>query len=64
MSNNEKKNNHKWVDVYRVCEMLSMDKSTIYNLTRRKKIPHAKIGKYLRFREDRIIEWAEKQNVC
>jgi len=40
-----------------VAALLKVPKSWIYERTRRKKIPHIKLGKYLRFQADVLARW-------
>lgn len=47
-----------------LCDQLKMKKSTLYQMTCAKKIPHLKIGGFLRFDQDQIDEWLEKQSVA
>lgn len=54
--------------VQEICELLKVPKSYVYWLTHSKRIPHFKINGHLRFRQSRIEEWLESQevrsNVC
>ena len=40
-----------------VAALLKVPKSWIYERTRRKAIPHIKLGKYLRFQADVLARW-------
>lgn len=40
-----------------VCKKLQIAKPTLYQLTRLKQIPHAKVGRRLRFDEGAIDKW-------
>lgn len=40
-----------------VAEMLRVDKSWVYAATRSGRIPHIRLGRYVRFNEDAVIEW-------
>jgi len=40
-----------------VCEILGIEKSTLYSWTRRELIPHVKVNGLLRFREAEIAKW-------
>ena len=40
-----------------VCKKLQIPMSTLYLLTRKKRIPHAKVGRRLRFEESTIDKW-------
>ena len=44
-----------------VCKKLQISKDALYQLTCRKKIPCAKVGKRLRFDECSIEEWFQKK---
>ncbi|MCD4717443.1 MAG: helix-turn-helix domain-containing protein [Desulfobacterales bacterium] len=44
-----------------VCKKLQIPKSTLYKLTRTKQIPHAKVGKGLRFNEGVLDEWFSRK---
>jgi len=47
-----------------VADLLSVRKSTIYQWTHQDYIPHIKLGKFVRFNEDNILQWVEdKSNV-
>jgi excisionase family DNA binding protein len=39
----------------------NVPKSWFYSRTRTGQIPHYKIGKYVRFDEDEVMEWIKKQ---
>jgi excisionase family DNA binding protein len=45
-----------------VADLLGVKKSTIYQWTRQGFIPHVKLGRCLRFREARVLEWVEKRS--
>ena len=53
---------NKLLDVDEIAELLGVPKSWIYDRTRRGKIPHRKLGKYLRFDPEAIQKWLEEQN--
>jgi len=40
-----------------VADMLRVDKSWVYAATRSNRIPHIRLGRYVRFSESSIIEW-------
>lgn len=40
-----------------VCEILGIERSTLYSWTRRELIPHVKINGLLRFREEEMTKW-------
>jgi len=47
--------------------MLQVPVSWVYERTRphaAKRLPHLKIGKYLRFAESAVLEWIEQQQVA
>lgn len=39
----------------------NVPKSWFYSRTRSNEIPHYKIGKYVRFDEDEVMEWIKQQ---
>jgi len=45
-----------------VAEYLQVKSSTIYQWTHMEFIPHVKVGKFVRFRLDRIDTWLEKRS--
>jgi len=45
-----------------VADLLSVRKSTIYQWTHQGFIPHVKLGKIVRFKEDKVMEWVEKKS--
>ena len=47
------------VDVGKVAEVLGVPKSWIYERTRKGTIPMHRIGKYVRFNLDDVLEWAK-----
>ena len=49
--------------VQEVCGLLKVPKSYIYSLTHQKRIPYLKIGGHLRFRQQDIDAWLEKQEI-
>ncbi|MDB9822856.1 helix-turn-helix domain-containing protein [Deltaproteobacteria bacterium] len=46
-----------------VCEKLQITKPSLYKLVHLKKIPHAKVGKRLRFAEEKIEKWIDEKTV-
>ncbi|MBI4591455.1 MAG: helix-turn-helix domain-containing protein [Candidatus Rokubacteria bacterium] len=46
-----------------VAQLLKVPKSWIYERTRRKLIPHVKLGKYLRFPRSALSRWVHGQDV-
>lgn len=50
------------IDVAEAAELLGVPVSWIRSAARADEIPHIRIGRYLRFRRDRLVEWyAEKE---
>jgi excisionase family DNA binding protein len=49
----------KLLNIEELAENLGLDESWIYTKTRTKEIPHIKLGKYLRFSENSILEWLD-----
>lgn len=47
----------KMLDPEQVSEMLKVKVSTIYQWTHQRFIPHVKIGRFVRFKEDEIEKW-------
>jgi len=43
-------------------DVLGVQKSTIYQWTHQGYIPHVKLGKLVRFREKKVMEWVEKRS--
>ncbi len=55
--------NNELLTVTDVAELLNVPKSWVYDRARvagRERIPHVKLGKYLRFDETAIREWLRK----
>ena len=46
-----------WLTIEDVCQLLRVPKWWVYQRTRTRRIPHYKLGKYLRFRLDEINAW-------
>ena len=44
-----------------VADLLSVRKSNIYQWTHQGYIPHVKLGKFVRFNEDKVMEWVERK---
>jgi excisionase family DNA binding protein len=44
-----------------VCEILGIEKSTLYSWTRRGLIPHLKVNGLLRFREIEMTRWLKSR---
>ena len=52
----------KMLNPEQVSDMLKIKVSTIYQWTHQRFIPHIKVGRFVRFREDEIERWlAENQ---
>jgi excisionase family DNA binding protein len=49
----------KLLNIAQLAERLEVEKSWIYTMTRRKKIPHRKLGKYVRFDAAEIQNWID-----
>lgn len=49
--------NDRLLTAQEVAELLQVDKSWVYAATRANQMPHVRLGRYVRFREDAIIEW-------
>jgi excisionase family DNA binding protein len=48
------------VDTRELCGLLSVKPSTIYKWVHEGRIPHYKLGKCVRFREDEVWDWVKK----
>lgn len=51
----------RYLSVEECSELLGVPKSWLYERTRRKKIPHLKLGKYIRFNMEELTTWLEDQ---
>ena len=49
------------IGITEMAEKLSVPCSWLYQRTRTGKIPHFKIGKYVRFDMDQVMEWIQKK---
>ncbi len=47
-----------------IADLLCVKPSTIYQWTHEDYIPHIKVGRFVRFRENDVEEWIEKKNNC
>lgn len=47
-----------------VCAVLKLDRTTIYQMTYRKQIPHYKIANRLRFKLSEILVWISSRRVA
>ena len=45
-----------------MAKILNVPVSWIYGKTRTNEIPHLKVGKYVRFNPDKVLEWIEQQS--
>jgi excisionase family DNA binding protein len=52
------------MDVQGVAKYLGVKVSWIYDKTRKKEIPYAKVGKYLRFRKSTIDDWLVQERTA
>jgi excisionase family DNA binding protein len=55
----------KLLTMLEMANKLSVRPGWIYSRTRLNtdgRIPHLKVGKYLRFEEDKVMEWLRRQN--
>ena len=50
------------LSVSELSEKFNLPVSWIYSRTRINKIPHYKIGKYVRFNETEVWEWLKRKN--
>lgn len=53
----------KLLTVSEVCTLLKIKKSRLYGMVFYKKIPYIKLNSSLRFDEEKINEWVEKQSI-
>lgn len=51
------------LDADAAAELLGVPKSWVMRAARRRQIPHVKIGRYTRFREDDLLAWADARTV-
>jgi excisionase family DNA binding protein len=47
-----------WLTVHEAAALLRVKTSWLYERTRINEVPHVKLGKYLRFDQDELLEWA------
>lgn len=50
------------LNVAQLAAYLNVSKAWVYDQIRNNEIPHSKLGKYLRFRQQEIDKWIEKQS--
>ena len=48
------------IDVSEVARRLNVPRSWVYERTRRRSIPHVRVGKYIRFRWADVLEWLDE----
>jgi excisionase family DNA binding protein len=53
--------NQNLIGIKEMALKLDVPVSWLYSRTRTKEIPHLKIGKYVRFDEDEVIDWIKQQ---
>lgn len=53
----------KLLSVEELAEFLDVPKSWIYRKTFERKIPHVKLGKYVRFHPEEIEQWVKEKEV-
>ncbi len=66
MSNDGSNGTGRLLTVEQVAEMYQVQKSWVYGRTRKRgvaRLPHLKLGKYLRFEEGAVREFLERQKV-
>ncbi len=66
MSNDGSNGTGRLLTVEQVAEMYQVPKSWVYGRTRKRgveRLPHLKLGKYLRFEEGAVREFLERQKV-
>jgi len=51
------------IDAERAAELLGVNASWVMDAARRGQIPHVKVGRYTRFFEDDLMEWARERRV-
>jgi excisionase family DNA binding protein len=47
-----------------IADLLGVKQSTIYQWSHQGFIPHVKLGRLLRFREQAVAEWVEKRSAA
>jgi excisionase family DNA binding protein len=52
----------KLVDISQLSEILSVKKKTIYDWTHKRKIPHVKMGRLVRFDPNDIERWIKRNS--
>ena len=54
-----------FLTIAEMADILKVPKSWLYSRTREtgpESIPRIKIGKYIRFQQDKVMEWIKRQN--
>lgn len=51
------------IGIKEMAKKLDLPVSWLYARTRTDEIPHYKIGKYVKFDAERVMQWIEKQNL-
>jgi len=54
--------NQNLIGISEMAKKLDVPVSWIYSRTRTNEIPHYKIGKYVKFDSERIMQWIKDQN--
>jgi excisionase family DNA binding protein len=49
------------IGINEMAEKLDVPRSWLYSRTRTNEIPHYKVGKYVRFDENEVMEWLRQQ---
>lgn len=52
-----------WLTVRQLSEYLNIKPKTIYSLVSRRTIPHYKIGKLVKFKQDEVDNWMNTKRV-
>ena len=55
--------NQRLIEIDELSAMLGVSKNTLYDWCAVKKIPHIKLGKFLRFNVDEIEAWLQSKRV-
>ena len=55
--------NHNLIGINEMAKRLDIPVSWLYSRTRTNEIPHFKIGKYVKFDLDQVMEWIKNQNL-
>jgi excisionase family DNA binding protein len=50
-----------WLTVQEAAHVLRVPVSWLYERTRTNRVPHVKLGKYLRFDRDKLAAWVDEQ---